>query len=129
LHSKSSDPIENIEVPSWRIKTFEPSREFIQENIDDEAYNKRHMKLEIDERRRKKWDMQRLREQKHTEKLKQNGRYYSSSSFVHPDALSSSTLLAASMNNDNSKVDMETVSFYPDPMEGESLFCISLQIY
>lgn len=118
----SNPSSDNIEVPSWRIMSFEPLRESIHENLEDETYNKRHVKLEIDERRRKKWDMQRLREQKNNEKLKQNSRYYSSSSFVHPDALSSSTLLASCLNNDNCKTEVDTVSFYPDPMEGELPF-------
>lgn len=41
------------------------------ENLDDEIFNKRHLKLENDERRRKRWDVQRIREQRHIEKLKQ----------------------------------------------------------
>lgn len=41
------------------------------ENLDDEIFYKRHIKLEIDERRRKRWDMQRLREQRRTERLRQ----------------------------------------------------------
>ncbi|KAJ8951884.1 hypothetical protein NQ318_019861 [Aromia moschata] len=41
------------------------------ENLDDEVYNKRHMRLENDERRRKRWDVQRIREQRVIEKLKQ----------------------------------------------------------
>ncbi|XP_050076862.1 midasin-like [Anopheles maculipalpis] len=48
------------------VSASEPSRE----NITDEAYSKRHIKLEIDERRRKKWDVQRIREQKNIERLK-----------------------------------------------------------
>uniref|UniRef100_A0A182WHK5 PEHE domain-containing protein n=1 Tax=Anopheles minimus TaxID=112268 RepID=A0A182WHK5_9DIPT len=48
------------------VSASEPSRE----NISDEAYSKRHVKLEIDERRRKKWDVQRIREQKNIERLK-----------------------------------------------------------
>lgn len=61
------------------------------ENLDDEVYNKRHSRLENDERRRKRyfilflfkvkylllfliiirWDVQRIREQRVIEKLKQ----------------------------------------------------------
>ncbi|XP_019868045.2 uncharacterized protein LOC109596889 isoform X2 [Aethina tumida] len=61
----------NLEVPRWRIKhyvscyTMEGT-----ENLDDEVYNKRHSRLEIDERRRKRWDVQRIREQRVIEKLK-----------------------------------------------------------
>ena len=62
-----------LEVPCWKViedsddySLPEPSLE----NISDEAYMKRHSKLEIDERRRKKWDVQRIREQKTIERLK-----------------------------------------------------------
>nr|CAH7727417.1 unnamed protein product [Callosobruchus chinensis] len=41
------------------------------ENLDDEVFNKRHLRLENDERRRKRWDVQRIREQRVIEKLKQ----------------------------------------------------------
>jgi male-specific lethal 1 len=73
---------DKIEVPLFRVNVFPPI--YITEgteNLDDETFNRRHQKLEIDERRRKRWDMQRLREQKHNEKLKQ-GRYYSQNAFV-----------------------------------------------
>ncbi|KDR17918.1 male-specific lethal 1 homolog [Zootermopsis nevadensis] len=40
------------------------------ENLDDEVFNKRHQRLEIDERRRKRWDVQRIREQRQVERLK-----------------------------------------------------------
>lgn len=40
------------------------------ENLDDEIFLKRHLKSEIDERRRKRWDMQQLREQRRTERLR-----------------------------------------------------------
>lgn len=62
--------------------------------------------------------MQRLREQKHTERLKQ-GRYYSSTAFVHPDAKIGATTT-------DLKSEAEMISFFPDPMEGEfMLFCSS----
>ena len=38
--------------------------------LDDQVFLKRHSKSEIDERRRKRWDSQRLREESHLEKLK-----------------------------------------------------------
>lgn len=41
------------------------------ENLDDEVFNKRHIRLETDERRRKRWDVQRIREQRVIDKLKQ----------------------------------------------------------
>ncbi|XP_035208954.1 male-specific lethal 1 homolog isoform X2 [Stegodyphus dumicola] len=61
----------NIDVPSWKYK---PVTSFYQmegtENINDSVFHRRHLKCEQDERRRKRWDMQRLREQKASEKLK-----------------------------------------------------------
>uniref|UniRef100_A0A182QH00 PEHE domain-containing protein n=1 Tax=Anopheles farauti TaxID=69004 RepID=A0A182QH00_9DIPT len=76
-----------LEIPSWTVIEDDADDEAVaapddtdavsasecatvRENISDEAYAKRHMKLEIDERRRKKWDVQRIREQKNIERLK-----------------------------------------------------------
>ncbi|XP_050087770.1 uncharacterized protein LOC126572467 [Anopheles aquasalis] len=73
-----------LEIPSWSVieddssNVSSPSSDDVplaeevrsRENISDEAYLKRHTKLEIDERRRKKWDVQRIREQKNIERLK-----------------------------------------------------------
>ncbi|XP_023211781.1 male-specific lethal 1-like 1 [Centruroides sculpturatus] len=62
----------NIEVPSWR---YHPITSCYQmegtEDIDDDVFYKRHVKLENDERRRKRWDIQRIREQRIHEKLRQ----------------------------------------------------------
>ncbi|RUS78480.1 hypothetical protein EGW08_013768 [Elysia chlorotica] len=59
-----------VETPSWRLK---PLTNMYQlegtENITDEAYNKRHQKFEQEEKRRKRWDMQRIRELRVCEKL------------------------------------------------------------
>ncbi|CAL1535835.1 unnamed protein product [Lymnaea stagnalis] len=59
-----------VETPSWRLK---PMTNMYQlegtENITDEAYNKRHQKFEMEEKRRKRWDLQRLRELRLLEKL------------------------------------------------------------
>lgn len=59
-----------VEVPKWR---FHPVSNYYQmegtEITDDEIYLKRHLKFENDEKRRKRWDMQRLREQRAYEKL------------------------------------------------------------
>uniref|UniRef100_A0A1B0CQ62 PEHE domain-containing protein n=1 Tax=Lutzomyia longipalpis TaxID=7200 RepID=A0A1B0CQ62_LUTLO len=64
----------NLEVPSWRIVDDDEPPEMIfetfEEEIREEAYMKRHLKFEIDERRRKKWDVQRIREQRTIERLK-----------------------------------------------------------
>lgn len=52
----------NLEVPSWRIKVYTSCYTMEgTENLDDEIYNKRHTKLETDEKRRKRWDVQRIR--------------------------------------------------------------------
>ncbi|XP_059617904.1 male-specific lethal 1 homolog [Phlebotomus argentipes] len=77
LIEKRGDLEINLEVPSWRIvegDAEEPSErppEVLAEGeIREEAYMKRHLKFEIDERRRKKWDVQRIREQRTIERLK-----------------------------------------------------------
>ncbi|KAK7863226.1 hypothetical protein R5R35_001440 [Gryllus longicercus] len=62
----------HVEVPSWRQKIYTSCYTMEgTENLDDEVFNKRHQRLEIDERRRKRWDVQRIREQRQIEKLKQ----------------------------------------------------------
>lgn len=64
-----------LEVPCWTViednyDSASSSSELTSENISDEVYFKRHAKFELDERRRKKWDVQRIREQKTIERLK-----------------------------------------------------------
>ncbi|GJQ70615.1 hypothetical protein Trydic_g23007 [Trypoxylus dichotomus] len=62
----------NLEVPRWRIKSYTSCYTMEgTENLDDDVYNRRHSRLEYDERRRKRWDVQRIREQRLIEKLKQ----------------------------------------------------------
>lgn len=65
LNLKQSSPIETsscLEVPNWRIKVYTSCYTMEgTENLDDEIFNKRHLKLENDERRRKRWDVQRIR--------------------------------------------------------------------
>lgn len=78
-------------MPRWRVKVYASCYTMEgTENLDDEVYNKRHNRLETDERRRKRfcgiflsyfvflndffiirWDVQRIREQRVIEKLKQ----------------------------------------------------------
>lgn len=62
----------SLEIPSWSIKERPQSSYSLEvtENLSDDTFTKRHSKFEIDERRRKKWDVQRLREQKQVERLK-----------------------------------------------------------
>uniref|UniRef100_A0A2R5LF52 PEHE domain-containing protein n=1 Tax=Ornithodoros turicata TaxID=34597 RepID=A0A2R5LF52_9ACAR len=66
---------EKIEVPTWRFHPM-PSGYSMEgtEDLDDKIFAKRHQKLELDERRRKRWDIQRLREQRRTERLLQRQR-------------------------------------------------------
>lgn len=62
---------EPVLVPTWRIRQFSSCYQLEgTENLDNEIFLKRHQKLEIDEKRRKRWDIQRLREQRLHEKLK-----------------------------------------------------------
>lgn len=60
-----------VEVPQWSIKPI-PGRLALEmeENLDDEVFSKRHLKHELDEKRRKRWDAQRIREQRQYEKLR-----------------------------------------------------------
>jgi len=62
----------NLEVPKWRVKVYSgrPQPE-TEESITNETYDRRHLRLFIDEKRRKRWDVQRIREQRHNEKLRQ----------------------------------------------------------
>ena len=61
-----------VEVPQWRIKTYTNQWGLEgTENMEDEIYLKRHGKPEIEEKRRKRWDLQRSREQAAYEKLKE----------------------------------------------------------
>lgn len=72
---KSFDEEVSLEIPRW-IESELPSTpadelENIQvEDVSDEVFLKRHSKFEVDERRRKKWDLMRFREQKNIERLK-----------------------------------------------------------
>lgn len=65
LSLKRSSPVEtcsSLEVPNWRVKIYTSCYTMEgTENLDDEIFNKRHLKLENDERRRKRWDVQRIR--------------------------------------------------------------------
>lgn len=65
LSLKQCSPVEtgsSLEVPNWRVKIYTSCYTMEgTENLDDEIFNKRHLKLENDERRRKRWDVQRIR--------------------------------------------------------------------
>ncbi|XP_061666900.1 male-specific lethal 1 homolog [Syngnathoides biaculeatus] len=64
-----------LSVPSWRENFIEPLGEDLnldaQEPLDDGVFLKRHAKLELDEKRRKRWDIQRIREQRMFQRLQQ----------------------------------------------------------
>ena len=60
-----------VEIPRYRVKVYRPS--FIlegTENISDVAILKRHDKKEKEEKQRKRWDAQAVREQERVEKLR-----------------------------------------------------------
>ncbi|KAL9925236.1 protein male-specific lethal-1 isoform X1 [Glossina fuscipes] len=60
-----------LEIPKWTEHELTPSY-CIEgtEDLSDESFLKRHAKLEVDEKRRKKWDVQQIREQRRIERLK-----------------------------------------------------------
>lgn len=65
----------HLEIPRW-VEVDLPTtptneiEDLPLEDVTDEAFLKRHLKYEVDERRRKKWDQQRIREQKNIERLR-----------------------------------------------------------
>ncbi|XP_051959053.1 male-specific lethal 1 homolog [Xyrauchen texanus] len=89
---------EDVTIPSWRENIMESLCEEdafdIPENLDDTVFLKRHAKLELDEKRRKRWDIQRIREQRMLQRLQQR-------------------MEKKKMNVQESKP--EVSSFYPDP--------------
>ncbi|XP_034239174.1 male-specific lethal 1-like 1 isoform X2 [Thrips palmi] len=94
-----------LETPQWRVKVYTSlySMEGT-ENLDDEVFLKRHHRLEVDERRRKRWDVQRIREQRHIDKLKQRE--------------ASSNALGGSKGED---VEDPVCSLWPDPEDAQFL--------
>ncbi|KAF0025811.1 hypothetical protein F2P81_022692 [Scophthalmus maximus] len=63
-----------IVFPSWRENPIEPLEDESfnsAEPLDDGVFLKRHAKLELDEKRRKRWDIQRIREQRMFQRLQQ----------------------------------------------------------
>lgn len=60
-----------VEVPTWKIQKY--NKLWVMEgteNLEDEIFIKRHQKPEVEEKRRKRWDLQRMREQSIYQKLK-----------------------------------------------------------
>ncbi|XP_078280878.1 male-specific lethal 1-like 1 isoform X2 [Rhinoraja longicauda] len=73
LREPSPKKEETVAIPSWKEHSAEPlvdlHPEDVIENLDDCAFAKRHAKLELDEKRRKRWDIQRIREQRLLQRL------------------------------------------------------------
>ena len=82
LEQTSSEDLVNsstvLKLPTWKIKHVESN--FSHSNFDhilqyepteNDAYFKRHSKFEAAEKRRKRWDIQRIREWRYNEKLRQ----------------------------------------------------------
>ncbi|KAL8175926.1 UNVERIFIED_CONTAM: U2 snRNP complex subunit msl1 [Gekko kuhli] len=73
LREPSPKKEETVAIPSWRDHVIEPLRDLnpseLLENLDDSVFSKRHAKLELDEKRRKRWDIQRIREQRILQRL------------------------------------------------------------
>ncbi|KAJ7992230.1 hypothetical protein DPEC_G00276360 [Dallia pectoralis] len=94
---------EPVAIPSWKENLMEPLGEDeafdIPENLDDNVFLKRHSKHELDEKRRKRWDIQRIREQRMFQRLQQR------------------------MNKRKGiqESEPEVFSFYPDAEDAESL--------
>jgi len=65
---KSKD---NKEAPTWRIKSTNPCYSMEgTEDISDNILLKRHEKMEKDEKQRKRWDLQRMRQEQQLQKLR-----------------------------------------------------------
>ncbi|XP_029428814.1 male-specific lethal 1 homolog [Rhinatrema bivittatum] len=73
LREPSPKKEESVAIPSWREQPVEPLRDInlsdVPENLEDSVFFKRHSKLELDEKRRKRWDIQRIREQRILQRL------------------------------------------------------------
>ena len=65
-----------LNIPTWKINKLTPlpshsASSHVKETIDDDTLLKRHSRLEVAEKRRKRWDIQRIREYRYNEKLRQ----------------------------------------------------------
>lgn len=64
----------NLETPKWRTWELSSNREAPvareYEDLRDDVFARRHARFLLDERKRKKWDVQRIREQRTIERLK-----------------------------------------------------------
>ncbi|CAM4687842.1 unnamed protein product [Lepidochelys olivacea] len=103
LREPSPKKEETVAIPSWRDHAVEPLRDSnpsdLLENLDDSVFAKRHAKLELDEKRRKRWDIQRIREQRILQRLQL--RMYKKKGIQESEP--------------------EVTSFFPEPDDVESL--------
>ncbi|NXG40357.1 MSL1 protein, partial [Dromaius novaehollandiae] len=105
LREPSPKKEETVAIPSWRDHVVEPLRDpnpsDLLENLDDSVFSKRHAKLELDEKRRKRWDIQRIREQRILQRLQL--RMYKRKGIQESEP--------------------EVTSFFPEPDDGECARC------
>ncbi|CAH1238553.1 MSL1 [Branchiostoma lanceolatum] len=94
---------DDLHLPPWRVNNLTSSsldeKDFV-EDITDDAYNRRHQKLELDEKKRKRWDIQRIREKRQYEKLLMRN-------------------MMKKCNSDTTWVQPTIGSFFPEPEEVE----------
>jgi len=104
------------EVPGFRLNPISPS--YIMEgteDIEDETMLKRHQKPENDEKRRKRWDVQRIREQRHVAHLREKYEPHED----HVITNLSSKLMP--LNAESSKDFSSLTTLLPDPDEAEEI--------
>ncbi|KAM3923793.1 male-specific lethal 1 homolog [Leptodactylus fuscus] len=103
LREPSPKKEECVAIPSWREHPIEPLQDLstsdVPENLDDAVFAKRHAKLELDEKRRKRWDIQRIREQRILQRLQ----------------------LRMYKKKGNQESEPEVTSFFPEPDDVESV--------
>nr|XP_020460378.1 male-specific lethal 1 homolog isoform X2 [Monopterus albus] len=92
LRETSPKKEEEVAIPSWRENCMEPLDDndsfHLSEPLDDSTFLKRHAKLELDEKRRKRWDIQRIREQRMFQRLQQRMNRRKVIQEVEPELLS-----------------------------------------
>lgn len=111
--------VEKAQVPGWRLKPITPS--YIMEgteNIEDETILKRHQKPELDEKRRKRWDVQHLREQRNVARLKARYDPNEDQLSLGPNNFSSKLM---PLNAESSKDFSSLTTLIPDPEEAEEI--------
>lgn len=65
------DDTPQLELPCWSIKPVMATSDASDtEDFSPSVFQRRHARFELDERKRKKWDIQRIREQRNVERLR-----------------------------------------------------------